>query len=102
MIDTALQRPFADCFLVLDVVFTQGTLPPIKDDERGAGTFRLSNRKKIPAADLKKLAPQQRSRYLAVSINYFVAMIPAVFNIALVCVRVCMCVCVRACAHACE
>ena len=99
MIDTALQRPFADCFLVLDVVFTQGTLPPIKDDETGAGKFRLSNRKKIPAADLKKLAPQQRSRYLAVSISYFVATIPSdlqVFNIAVcVCVCVCVCACVR-------
>ncbi|XP_071143144.1 uncharacterized protein [Mytilus edulis] len=38
-------------------------LPPIDDD--GDGKFRAKNKKKIDAADLKKLAPQQRSRYLA-------------------------------------
>ena len=44
-------------------VFTQGSLPPIED---GGGKFRPMNRKKINPNDLKKLAPQQRSRYLAV------------------------------------
>lgn len=39
-----------------------GSLPPI-DSERGK--FQATNRKKIDAAELKKLAPQQRSRYLA-------------------------------------
>jgi len=39
------------------------SLPPIKGgDDEG---MRFTNRKKIPPAELKKLAPQQRSRYLA-------------------------------------
>jgi len=38
-------------------------LPPIKGDDDGGGRF--TNRKKIPAHELRKLAPQQRSRYLA-------------------------------------
>ncbi|XP_005101403.1 protein LKAAEAR1 [Aplysia californica] len=38
-------------------------LPPVKNgDEEG---LRFTNRKKISPAELKKLAPQQRSRYLA-------------------------------------
>ncbi|KAK3088222.1 hypothetical protein FSP39_016316 [Pinctada imbricata] len=40
------------------------SLPPIDDDGAG-GKFKPRNRKKIEAQDLKKLAPQQRSRYLA-------------------------------------
>jgi hypothetical protein len=32
----------------------------------GDGKFKARNRRKIEATDLKKLAPQQRSRYLAV------------------------------------
>ncbi|KAK7478644.1 hypothetical protein BaRGS_00030107 [Batillaria attramentaria] len=42
-------------------------LPPIKGDDGdgGDGKFRPSNRKKINPNELKKLAPQQRSRYMA-------------------------------------
>ena len=39
-------------------------LPPIDGDD-GDGKFKARNRRKIEATDLKKLAPQQRSRYLA-------------------------------------
>ncbi|KAL8605968.1 hypothetical protein ACOMHN_063003 [Nucella lapillus] len=40
------------------------SLPDINNDGK-EGRFHPSNRKKIAANDLKKLAPQQRSRYLA-------------------------------------
>ncbi|XP_076438083.1 uncharacterized protein LOC143277191 [Babylonia areolata] len=40
------------------------SLPAI-DNDGGGGKFHAYNRRKIPASDLKKLAPQQRSRYLA-------------------------------------
>ncbi|XP_061169394.1 protein LKAAEAR1-like [Saccostrea echinata] len=40
------------------------SLPPLDDDGQG-GKFKPKNRKKLDQHDLKKMAPQQRSRYLA-------------------------------------
>lgn len=40
------------------------SLPPLDDDGSG-GKFKPKNRKKVDQHDLKKMAPVQRSRYLA-------------------------------------